>query len=75
MSAAFQTLAAKPQPRPGVMQIEAYVPGKSNAGPGVTKVYKLSSNEPPCVKPSVPNSGWTQRDWCADLARMNCSRS
>jgi histidinol-phosphate aminotransferase len=38
--------ATRPQPRPGVLSIEAYVPGKSTA-PGVAKVYKLSSNETP----------------------------
>ncbi|MEA2998152.1 MAG: histidinol-phosphate aminotransferase, partial [Alphaproteobacteria bacterium] len=38
--------ASRPQPRPGVLDIEAYVPGKSSA-PGVAKVYKLSSNETP----------------------------
>ena len=37
---------SRPQPRPGVLDIEAYVPGKSTA-PGVAKVYKLSSNETP----------------------------
>jgi histidinol-phosphate aminotransferase len=36
----------RPEPRPGVRQIQAYVPGKSTA-PGVAKVYKLSSNETP----------------------------
>ena len=36
----------RPKPRPGVLDIEAYVPGKSSA-PGVAKVYKLSSNETP----------------------------
>ena len=36
----------RPQPRPGVLDIEAYVPGKSTA-PGVAKIYKLSSNETP----------------------------
>ncbi len=36
----------RPQPRPGVLDIEAYVPGKSTA-PGVAKVFKLSSNETP----------------------------
>jgi len=36
----------RPQPRPGVLDIEAYVPGKS-AAPGVAKIYKLSSNETP----------------------------
>ncbi|MCB5174391.1 MULTISPECIES: histidinol-phosphate transaminase [Microvirga] len=40
-------MAARPEPRPGVMQIEAYVPGKSNAGAGVAKIHKLSSNETP----------------------------
>ena len=40
------TMPDRPVPRPGVMDIEAYVPGKSAAAPGV-KVYKLSSNETP----------------------------
>jgi histidinol-phosphate aminotransferase len=35
-----------PQPRPGVLAIDAYVPGKSSA-PGVARVIKLSSNETP----------------------------
>ena len=39
-------IAMRPQPRPGVLDIEAYVPGKSSA-PGVAKVFKLSSNETP----------------------------
>src|SRR6202167_175472 len=38
--------AMRPKPRPGVLDIEAYVPGKSTA-PGVTKIFKLSSNETP----------------------------
>ena len=38
--------ALRPEPRPGVLDIEAYVPGKSTA-PGVAKVYKLSANETP----------------------------
>lgn len=38
---------ARPQPNPGVMQIDAYVPGKSAAPAGVAKVHKLSSNETP----------------------------
>lgn len=38
--------ALRPQPRPGVLDIEAYVPGKSHA-PGIAKVFKLSSNETP----------------------------
>src|SRR5436305_6549568 len=36
----------RPQPRPGVLDIEPYVPGKSSA-PGVAKIFKLSSNETP----------------------------
>jgi histidinol-phosphate aminotransferase len=36
----------RPQPRPGVLAIEAYVPGKSTA-PGAARVFKLSSNETP----------------------------
>jgi histidinol-phosphate aminotransferase len=38
--------APYPQPRPGVLDIEAYVPGRSSA-PGAAKVFKLSSNETP----------------------------
>jgi len=38
--------STRPQPRPGVLTIDAYVPGKSTA-PGVAKVFKLSSNETP----------------------------
>ncbi len=36
----------RPRPRPGVLDIEAYVPGRSEA-PGVERVFKLSSNESP----------------------------
>src|ERR671915_340662 len=35
-----------PQPRPGVLSIKAYVPGKS-AAPGAGRVFKLSANETP----------------------------
>jgi histidinol-phosphate aminotransferase len=38
--------ADRPQPRPGVLDIDPYVPGKSTA-PGVARVFKLSSNETP----------------------------
>ena len=37
---------SRPQPRPGVLSINPYVPGKSSA-PGVAKMFKLSSNETP----------------------------
>src|SRR4051794_5896029 len=40
------SVSERPQPRPGVLKIQAYVPGKSSA-PGADKVYKLSSNETP----------------------------
>jgi len=35
-----------PQPRPGIKNIAAYVPGRESA-PGVEKIWKLSSNETP----------------------------
>lgn len=38
--------STRPVPRPGVMKIDIYVPGKS-AAEGAAKVYKLSSNETP----------------------------
>ena len=41
-----RTSPAAPTPRPGVLAIDAYVPGRSEA-PGVEKVFKLSSNETP----------------------------
>jgi histidinol-phosphate aminotransferase len=37
---------SRPVPRPGILEIEAYVPGKSTA-PGARRVIKLSSNETP----------------------------
>lgn len=40
------TDTARPQPKPGVLEIAAYVPGRESA-PGVEKVFKLSSNETP----------------------------
>ena len=36
----------KPQPRPEILAIDPYVPGKSRVS-GVAKVHKLSSNELP----------------------------
>jgi histidinol-phosphate aminotransferase len=39
-------MTIRPQPRPGVLDIAPYIPGKSTA-PGVAKVFKLSSNESP----------------------------
>jgi histidinol-phosphate aminotransferase len=42
MSAAL----SRPEPRPGVLKINAYMPGKSSAPAGV-KLHKLSSNETP----------------------------
>src|SRR5579872_2509617 len=38
--------ALRPKPRPGLLDIAPYVPGKSSA-PGAAKVFKLSSNETP----------------------------
>lgn len=39
-------LVPRPVPRPGILSIDAYVPGKS-AAPGLATVHKLSSNETP----------------------------
>ena len=38
--------ASRPTPRPGVLDISAYVPGRDHVE-GVAKVWKLSSNETP----------------------------
>jgi histidinol-phosphate aminotransferase len=40
------SMSTRPIPRPGIMAIHPYVPGKSSA-PGVAKIHKLSSNETP----------------------------
>jgi histidinol-phosphate aminotransferase len=56
---------ARPVPRPGVLAIDAYVPGKSGA-PGVTKVHKLSSNETP-LGPS-PKAAEAAREAAGRLA-------
>ncbi len=45
MTAAERPL--RPQPHPGVMAIEAYVPGRSKVGAFAGRVHKLSSNETP----------------------------
>jgi len=42
----IEMTATRPQPRPGVLDIAPYIPGKSSA-PGVAKLFKLSSNETP----------------------------
>lgn len=39
-------VSSEPVPRPGILDIAAYVPGKEHA-PGVARVFKLSSNETP----------------------------
>ncbi|MGB8631368.1 MAG: histidinol-phosphate transaminase [Xanthobacteraceae bacterium] len=55
---------SRPKPRPGVLDIEAYVPGKSSA-PGVAKIYKLSSNETP-LGPS-PKAIAAYKEWADHL--------
>ncbi len=57
--------ATIPVPRPGVMAIDAYVPGKSAAPAGV-RLHKLSSNETP-LGPS-PNAIEADREGAARLA-------
>ena len=39
-------LLLRPEPRPEILAIEAYVPGRSRV-PGAAKIHKLSSNESP----------------------------
>ena len=56
--------ATRPKPRPGVLDIAAYVPGKSSA-PGVAKIFKLSSNETP-LGPS-PRAITAYRSWADHL--------
>jgi histidinol-phosphate aminotransferase len=57
-------MSARPQPRPGVLAINAYMPGKSHA-PGAARVFKLSSNETP-LGPS-PHAIEAYRDVAAHL--------
>jgi histidinol-phosphate aminotransferase len=40
------SVSDRPQPRDGILRIDAYVPGKS-AAPGAGRVFKLSANESP----------------------------
>src|SRR5262249_27726892 len=54
----------RPQPRPGVLDIDAYVPGRSEA-PGAARVFKLSSNESP-LGPS-PKALAAYRDAAGEL--------
>ncbi|MGD9543294.1 MAG: histidinol-phosphate transaminase [Methylocystis sp.] len=56
---------AKPAPRPSVLAIDAYVPGKS-AAPGAARVFKLSANETP-LGPS-PRAIEAVRGIAADIA-------
>ena len=56
----------EPRPRPGILDIAPYVPGKDHA-PGVARVHKLSSNETP-LGPS-PAAVEAFRAAAADLAR------
>ena len=59
------TLLQRPQPRPGVLAIDPYVPGKSSAG-GIGRIFKLSSNETP-LGPS-PRAVAAYRDVAEHLA-------
>ena len=55
----------RPTPRPGVLAIDAYVPGKSGA-PGAKRVFKLSANET-ALGPS-PRAIAALREAAADVA-------
>jgi len=54
-----------PNPKPGVMEIAAYVPGRETAH-GVAKVYKLSSNESPLGPSPMVTEAFAARN--VDLA-------
>lgn len=55
----------RPIPRPGVLDIDAYVPGKAGA-PGAGRVFKLSANETP-LGPS-PAAVQALRDMAHEIA-------
>ena len=59
-------LPSSPTPRPGILDIEPYVPGESSL-PGGIEPIKLSSNETP-LGPS-PRSLAAYRAAAAELAR------
>lgn len=56
---------SRPVPRPTVLEIDAYVPGKAGA-PGAGKVFKLSANESP-LGPS-PRAVQALRDMAHEIA-------
>jgi histidinol-phosphate aminotransferase len=56
----------RPQPRPEILEIEAYVPGKSHVA-GIAKPHKLSSNETPLG--ASPKAMKAFRD-CADRLEL-----
>ena len=60
------TIVLRPEPRPEILAIEAYTPGKSSVA-GVAKVHKLSSNESP-LGPS-PKAIEAFRASASELAR------
>ena len=55
----------RPSPKPGVLDIAAYVPGRESAH-GVAKVYKLSSNESPLGPSPLVTEAFAARN--VDLA-------
>jgi hypothetical protein len=56
INSAHLEAAMSPKPKPGILDIEAYVGGRAVI-PGVAKVYKLSSNESP-LRPSGKSTAW-----------------
>ena len=69
----------RPEPRAGILDIEAYVPGKSAAPAGVAKVYKLSSNENPARRLAGGDRGGAQggrpaRILSGRLGHAGCAR-
>ena len=61
---ALTGMNSRPRPRPGVLEIDPYVPGQSSA-PGASRIFKLSANETP-LGPS-PRAREALRDYAAHL--------
>src|SRR5437867_2417529 len=61
---ALSLAGAKPRPRPSILSIDPYVPGKSGA-PGEAKVLKLSANETPLG--ASPYAKHALRDFASHL--------
>jgi histidinol-phosphate aminotransferase len=64
---------SRPQPQPGILNIAPYVPGKSQAAPGVTAV-KLSANESPLGASSAALAALAEADRSPEIYPEGTSR-